>query len=101
VLPNVAFYKTRLRLLRGKWEYADEGILDRTHLRFFTKQTAELLLKEAGFRVVANRATHYSRRFAFIYNHLVEWCPALFGEQFVIRGELTSEGSRSEKEDFE
>ena len=39
-IPNIRQYKiiTNL-LLRGKWEYADQGILDRTHLRFFTRQS--------------------------------------------------------------
>ncbi|SFM05302.1 class I SAM-dependent methyltransferase [Pelosinus propionicus] len=39
-IPNIRQYKiiTNL-LLHGKWEYANEGILDRTHLRFFTKQS--------------------------------------------------------------
>src|SRR3990172_8248055 len=87
VLPNVAFYKTRLSLLRGKWDYTDEGILDRTHLRFFTKHTAEMLLTDSGFRIVANKATHYSRRYATLYNYLVEWWPDLFAEQFVTRAE--------------
>ncbi len=87
VLPNVAFYKTRLMLLGGRWNYSDEGILDRTHLRFFTRYTAETLIRDAGFQIVANLATHYSRRYVFLYNRLVERWPGLFGEQFVIRAE--------------
>ncbi len=89
VLPNVAFYKTRLMLLRGRWDYTDEGILDRTHLKFFTRKTAEVLIREAGFRVLVNRATHYSHRYAYLYNHLIKWWPGLFGEQFVIRADMT------------
>jgi 2-polyprenyl-3-methyl-5-hydroxy-6-metoxy-1,4-benzoquinol methylase len=54
-LPNVAYWRVRLMLLRGRWEYRDYGILDRTHLRFFTCQSAEALFRDAGFRV-AHRA---------------------------------------------
>src|SRR5438105_1902542 len=34
-VPNVAHLWVRWQLLRGKFEYADRGILDRTHLRFY------------------------------------------------------------------
>lgn len=50
-LPNVAYLDNRIGLLRGNWDYTDEGILDRTHLKFFTLTTAEQLLVNAGFRV--------------------------------------------------
>jgi 2-polyprenyl-3-methyl-5-hydroxy-6-metoxy-1,4-benzoquinol methylase len=39
-VPNVLELKNRLRLLMGKFEYEDVGIMDRTHLRFFTWHTA-------------------------------------------------------------
>ena len=35
-VPNVQHYSVVLNLLHGKWDYQDEGLLDRTHLRFFT-----------------------------------------------------------------
>ena len=35
-IPNVQHYSVIVSLLRGKWDYQDEGLLDRTHLRFFT-----------------------------------------------------------------
>src|SRR5215813_10329262 len=37
-VPNVAHLWVRLQLLRGRWNYDDRGILDRTHLRFFTRR---------------------------------------------------------------
>jgi 2-polyprenyl-3-methyl-5-hydroxy-6-metoxy-1,4-benzoquinol methylase len=48
-LPNVAHVDLRLSLLAGRFDYRDSGLLDRTHLRFFTRASAERLLLEAGF----------------------------------------------------
>jgi len=53
-LPNVAVWPVRLSLALGDFTYADSGILDRTHLRFFTRATANRLLADAGLRVVAS-----------------------------------------------
>jgi hypothetical protein len=47
----------RLSLAAGRFEYADRGILDRTHLRFFTRRSLHALLAEAGLRVERLTAT--------------------------------------------
>ena len=49
-VPNVAHLWIRLSLLAGRFDYADRGILDRTHLRFFTKRTLWELLRAGGLR---------------------------------------------------
>ncbi len=51
VLPNVATWRMRWRLLMGQWEYADEGILDRTHVKFYTLDTAREFVASAALRV--------------------------------------------------
>jgi 2-polyprenyl-3-methyl-5-hydroxy-6-metoxy-1,4-benzoquinol methylase len=51
-VPNVAHLWVRLSLLVGRFDYADRGILDRTHLRFFTRRTLVAFLREAGLRVL-------------------------------------------------
>lgn len=56
-LPNVAHLSMRLSLLLGRWQYADKGILDRTHMRFFTASTSAALLRDSGLRDVRRRAT--------------------------------------------
>lgn len=53
--PNIAFWRIRADLLRGRFTYADTGILDRTHLHFWTETTLRALVVEAGFRVVELR----------------------------------------------
>ena len=50
-VPNVAHLWVRLSLALGRWDYSDRGILDRTHLRFFTKRSFAALLRDAGLSV--------------------------------------------------
>lgn len=48
-IPNVRHFSVLLPLLlKGQWAYKEAGILDRTHLRFFTKSTAAKLIEEGG-----------------------------------------------------
>src|SRR2546427_383590 len=47
-IPNVAHWFVRFHLLAGRFAYGDSGILDRTHLRFYTRDTARALLEQAG-----------------------------------------------------
>ena len=47
----------RLGLLFGVFEYRDRGILDNTHLRFYTLRTIRRELESAGFRVLAMRGS--------------------------------------------
>jgi 2-polyprenyl-3-methyl-5-hydroxy-6-metoxy-1,4-benzoquinol methylase len=51
-LPNVGLWSVRLGLLFGRFHYDDTGVLDRTHLRFFTRANAVAMLSEANLRVV-------------------------------------------------
>jgi 2-polyprenyl-3-methyl-5-hydroxy-6-metoxy-1,4-benzoquinol methylase len=46
-VPNVAHGSVRLALLTGRFEYRDIGLLDATHLRFFTRETLEQMLDDA------------------------------------------------------
>jgi len=39
-VPNVLEWRTRMQFLRGRFVYADHGIMDRTHMRFFSYETA-------------------------------------------------------------
>lgn len=51
-LPNVGLWSVRLGLLFGRFHYAESGVLDRTHLRFFTRSSAVELLRAAGLEPV-------------------------------------------------
>ena len=51
-VPNIANITVRLGLLFGIFEYRDRGILDHTHLRFYTLRTIRREVERAGFRIV-------------------------------------------------
>ena len=51
-LPNVGLWSVRLAHLFGRWEYEETGVLDFTHLRFFTRRSSRWLIGEAGLDIV-------------------------------------------------
>jgi 2-polyprenyl-3-methyl-5-hydroxy-6-metoxy-1,4-benzoquinol methylase len=50
-LPNIAYWRMRLDLLLGRFNYQDTGLLDRTHLRFFTVNSFKKLILDCGYRL--------------------------------------------------
>jgi len=68
-IPNVRHYTVVLPLLlTGSWEYAPSGLLDRTHLRFFTKRTAIALMQSSGLKVDAIDTVWRTSRMARLLN---------------------------------
>ena len=58
-LPNVAHIAVRLMLLFGQFPRMERGILDRTHLHFYTRRTIRELLAEAGLETLRLRPTGF------------------------------------------
>lgn len=97
-VPNVANIWVRFNLMLGKFDYDDRGILDRTHLRFFTQKSITHLLEFAGLEegkiMVTPIPLELSSNFyqchplgILIYKCLyiiTRLMPSLFGYQFVI-----------------
>ena len=50
-IPNIAFGAIRFSLLNGNFDYIDSGIIERTHLRFFTLKTLETLISNSGLNI--------------------------------------------------
>jgi len=50
-IPNVSHLAVRAMLLEGRWEYANLGLMDRDHFRFFTKENIHKLFADANFEV--------------------------------------------------
>ena len=66
-IPNIRYHKVISNLLfKGTWDYMDKGILDKTHIRFFTLVNINELLQEAGLSTVElkrNIAANSTMRF--------------------------------------
>jgi len=55
-VPNFGHWYPRLRVLFGRFDYDRRGILDRGHVRFFTRRSFERMAARAGFRVRRHEA---------------------------------------------
>ena len=100
-VPNVAHWSMRLHLLRGRFDYTEVGIRDATHLRWFTLNTIQGLLRKEGFEVLDCKPTVGA--WMSEYRHQKPWkwmsgparfrvvsaltcaAPTLFGCQFVLK----------------
>lgn len=65
-IPNIRWYPVILSLLRYKdFKYADAGVMDKTHLRFFTKNSMIRLFNNAGYKVLKIEGINKSKNFFF------------------------------------
>lgn len=64
-VPNVANVTVRLSLLFGRFEYQERGILDRTHVRFFTRSSARRFIEAAGYDILHEKASVMPVELAF------------------------------------
>lgn len=51
-LPNVFYYRQRWQLLRGRFDYAESGLMDNTHFRWYSLDSARQLLEKNQFQVL-------------------------------------------------
>jgi methionine biosynthesis protein MetW len=89
-IPNVGHWSVILPLLtQDRWPYADAGLLDRTHVHFFTLAEAEAMLRECGFDLASAAATNLAAPPPAV-EHLVTFLTALGTEGGAARLRLTS-----------
>lgn len=73
-IPNMRFLPVLKELvLHGNWQYTDDGVMDRTHFRFFTKKSIMIMLKDCGYflnKMEGINALPFSRKF-YVFNKLM------------------------------
>ncbi len=89
-LPNIAHYSIRWQLLTGRFDMQDGGILDRTHMRFFTLKSMKELIEKSGLSLEKIRPSNGSfERFGInklfgIGRKIFFLWPTLFAIQFIL-----------------
>lgn len=78
-IPNVRYAKNIFNLLiRKDWQYTEQGILDSTHLRFFTKKSIRRLFDESGYEVVNQKGLNRIKSWFYVPLSLVFNVPFFF-----------------------
>ncbi len=94
-LPNVVFWSQRLKTIFGRFDYQSIGLLDCTHLRFFTLRTALALIENSGYRILEFYPIiggRFSSRFRLLWQGLANLRPTLFGYQLLFRAQPLEQG---------
>lgn len=82
-LPNIAFFTCRIRLLFGKFEYKELGIIDKTHVKFYTLKTTEDLFRAVRLKLIKTIPHNELAKKYFVFQGLKYLAPKLFTRQFV------------------
>ncbi len=93
-LPNILVYSQRLRFLLGQFEYTPTGLMDETHVHFYTFSTGANLLRKNGYEIVVAQADGafplwkirkwIPKQWVSKLNRwATHWRPGLFGSQLL------------------
>ncbi|MFA5736555.1 MAG: methionine biosynthesis protein MetW [Candidatus Paceibacterota bacterium] len=80
-VPNLLFWRNRLKILMGHFEYEKEGLMDRGHIHFFSWRSLRQLVEKTNFRIIET-AHHIPTRGTFL---LAKIWPGLFVYQFIVK----------------
>jgi SAM-dependent methyltransferase len=94
-VPNIAHWYPRLRSTLGMFDYDQRGILDATHLRFFTRRSIRKLIERQGFTIrrievvglpldALGMDGSKAKLFRLVDRLLLDFWPTMFGYQFIV-----------------
>ncbi len=88
-VPNIVNWHSRLTIFSGKFEYADSGVFDRTHLHFYSLNSAKKLAFDAGYDIVWQDVTpsiYFCKdRLNFLWYRMAVMWKNMFADEFVIK----------------
>lgn len=95
-IPNVRHFPHLWQLVvHGRWDYTDEGILDRTHLRFFTRHSLVSMFQRCGYRLERCEGIHPTRSWRFRLVNLLtlgRWSEMRFLQYACVAAPIDQEG---------
>ncbi len=88
-VPSIVNWHSRLTIFSGKFEYADSGVFDRTHLHFYNLNSAKKLASDAGYRIewldVTPSVYFWKERLNFLWYRMAVVWKNMFADEFVIK----------------
>lgn len=88
-VPSIVNWHSRLTIFSGKFEYADSGVFDRTHLHFYNLNSAKKLASDAGYRIewldVTPSIYFWKERLNFLWYRMAVMWKNMFADEFVIK----------------
>lgn len=93
-VPNIVNWHSRLTIFSGKFEYAESGVFDMTHLHFYDLNSARKMAIDAGYRVVWLDVTpsiyFHKEKLNFLWYRMALMWKNLFADEFVIKAKKKS-----------
>ncbi len=88
-VPNIVNWHSRMTIFFGKFEYAESGVFDKTHLRFYNLNSAKKLAEEAGYEITWLDVTPsiylFKEKLNFLWYALSKLWKNLFADEFIIQ----------------
>ncbi len=88
-VPNIVNWHSRLTIFSGKFEYADSGVFDRTHLHFYNFKAAKKLAVDSGYSIIWLDVTpsiyFWKKRLNFLWYGIAVMWKNMFADEFIIR----------------
>ena len=82
--PNISHWSMRIELLKGNFDYQEYGILDKTHLHFFTPKTYQQMFRDAGYTILEYKIDDVGGGYPRLAKSLSRFFSSLFTYQMLI-----------------
>lgn len=79
--PNILLWTSRIKIIFGKFEYTDQGLMDFGHIRLFTYKYLNKVLKDSGFKIEKENHIIFPGKLT----KLLKFWPSLFATQFIVK----------------
>jgi 2-polyprenyl-3-methyl-5-hydroxy-6-metoxy-1,4-benzoquinol methylase len=85
-IPNIRnLFIIKELVLQGEWRYVGDGIMDMTHLRFFTKKSMKRLFQETGYHVVCMKHYHFGQKATFLNALTFRLCEEFLAQRYLVK----------------
>lgn len=85
--PNIVHWSMRKKIIKGNFDYEEYGILDNTHLHFYTIKTFKALVQESGYKINNVKCDTEGGGFPKLSIFLGKFFPEIFAYQILIEAE--------------